>query len=178
MMQKALGATDEEWKALQPRVEKVAKLLMESRGMGGMMMMGGMMGRPGPGAGMGRERFGRGHEEFGEGPKGGEEAAKGAEKTAEGGEKAAKGEKEAAKAGEEAAKGAEHPQSDVMTKAMELHKLLRNKDSKPEDIKKAVADYRAARDKVREELAQARKDLQEAVNPQQEARLVMMGLLD
>ena len=185
MMQKALGATDEEWKALQPRVEKVAKLLMESRGMGGMMLMGGMMGRPGPGAGMGRERFGRGpegfgrgHEEFGEGRKGGEEAAKGAEKTAEGGEKAAKGEKEAAKGGEEAAKGAEHPLPDVVVKAMELHKLLRNKDSKPEDIKKAVADYRAARDKVREELAQARKDLQEAVNPQQEARLVMMGLLD
>lgn len=189
MMQKALGATDEEWKALQPKVEKVAKLLLESRGAGGMLMLGGMMRRPGaeggmgPEFGMGRERFGRGPEEFGKGhEEAAEEGAKGekeAAKCEKGPEKAPpKGEKEAAKGGEEAAKGAEHPLPDVVVKAMELHKLLRSADSKPEDVKKAVADYRAAHQKVQEDLAKARKDLQASVNPQQEAKLILIGLLE
>lgn len=42
-----IGATDEEWKALEPKVEKVMTLSMESR-MGGMFMMG-RGGRGGPG---------------------------------------------------------------------------------------------------------------------------------
>lgn len=40
-MKEYLGATDEEWKVLEPRVEKVMKLSMESRGMGMGMRMGG-----------------------------------------------------------------------------------------------------------------------------------------
>jgi hypothetical protein len=134
---------------------------------------------PGPGMGpefgMGRERFGRGPEEFG---KGHEEAAEEGAKCEKGPEKApAKGEKEAAKGGEEAAK-AEHPLPDVVVKAMELHKLLRSSDAKPDDVKKAVADYRAAQQKVQEDLAKARKDLQGSVNPQQEAKLILFGLLE
>jgi len=178
MMQKALGATDDEWKALQPKVEKVAKLLLESRGAGGMLMLGGLMHRPGaeggmgPAFGMGRERFGRGPEEFG---KGHEEAA---EEGAKGEKEAVKGEKETAKGGEEAAEGAEHPLPDVLVKAMELHKLLRSGDAKPQDVQKAVADYRAAHQKVQEDLAKARKDLQASVNPQQEAKLILWGLLE
>lgn len=43
----ALGTTDEEWKVLQPKVEKVQTLARQARG--GMGMMGGRMGRGGPG---------------------------------------------------------------------------------------------------------------------------------
>jgi hypothetical protein len=47
-MKTALGASDEEWKALQPRIEKVQTLSRQTRGGGmGFMMMGGRRGGPG-----------------------------------------------------------------------------------------------------------------------------------
>lgn len=46
-MKEALGVNDEEWKALEPRIEKVQQLQRDSRGGGGMFMMFGR----GPGAG-------------------------------------------------------------------------------------------------------------------------------
>ena len=47
-MKQSLGATDEEWKALQPRIEKVQTLSRQARGGGmGFMMMGGRRGGPG-----------------------------------------------------------------------------------------------------------------------------------
>jgi ElaB/YqjD/DUF883 family membrane-anchored ribosome-binding protein len=48
-MKQALGATDEEWKVLQPRVEKVQTLSRQSRGGG----PGFMSSRGGPGGGPG-----------------------------------------------------------------------------------------------------------------------------
>jgi hypothetical protein len=51
-MRENLGATEEEWKVLGPRVEKVTTLQRQSRGgVGGMLMgmMGGRGGRGGPG---------------------------------------------------------------------------------------------------------------------------------
>jgi hypothetical protein len=54
-MRQALGATEEEWKVLQPRIEKVQTLSRATRGGGGMgfMMMGG---RGGPGDRRGGDR--------------------------------------------------------------------------------------------------------------------------
>jgi hypothetical protein len=49
-MKQAFGATDEEWKILQPKIEKVQTLARQSRGGGGMGMM---FGRGGPGGGRG-----------------------------------------------------------------------------------------------------------------------------
>jgi len=47
-MKQSLGATDDEWKALQPRIEKVQTLSRQTRGGGmGFMMMGGRRGGPG-----------------------------------------------------------------------------------------------------------------------------------
>ena len=47
-MKQSLGATDEEWKVLQPRIEKVQTLSRQTRGGGmGFMMMGGRRGGPG-----------------------------------------------------------------------------------------------------------------------------------
>lgn len=48
-MKEALGVTDEQWKALQPKIEKVQTLARETRG-GGMMMGRMMGGRGGAGA--------------------------------------------------------------------------------------------------------------------------------
>jgi len=46
-MKQALGASDEEWKVLQPRIEKVQTLSRATRGGGGMgFMMGGRRGGP------------------------------------------------------------------------------------------------------------------------------------
>lgn len=45
-MKEMLGASDDEWKALQPKIEKVQQLQRETSGMRGMLMM--MFG-PGPG---------------------------------------------------------------------------------------------------------------------------------
>ena len=48
-----LGATDEEWKAIQPKVEKVMNAQRESRGGGGFGFGGGGRGGPGGGGGGG-----------------------------------------------------------------------------------------------------------------------------
>jgi Spy/CpxP family protein refolding chaperone len=51
-MKQALGATDEEWKVLQPRIEKVQTLSRQTRGGGmGMMFSNGRRGGPGGGPG-------------------------------------------------------------------------------------------------------------------------------
>ena len=49
-MKQSFGATDEEWKVLQPKIEKVQTLARQSRGGGGMgMQFSGGGGRGGPG---------------------------------------------------------------------------------------------------------------------------------
>ena len=121
-MRESLGATEEEWKVLQPKIEKVQTLQRQSR--------------PGMRGGMRGPRAGRG-----------EEAAAPRERT------------EARKATDS------------------LRKLLDNKESKPEDIKTALAAFRQAREKVLQDLVKAQKELREAVTVRQEARLVLMGLL-
>jgi len=53
-MKQSFGATDEEWKVLQPKIEKVQTLSRQSRGGGGMGMMFGGGGRGGNDKGGGR----------------------------------------------------------------------------------------------------------------------------
>ena len=55
MLKEALGASDEEWKVLGPRVEKVQTLSRQVR-TGGMMGMFGMFGGQGQGGGQGKGR--------------------------------------------------------------------------------------------------------------------------
>jgi peptidoglycan hydrolase CwlO-like protein len=131
-MKETLGVTDDEWKALQPKIEKVQSLQRD-------LMSAAMRG-------MGRAMFGnRG--------RGGDNPTP-------------------------APAADDSQQSDLQKKASALHKLLADKNSKPEDVKTALADYRAARDKVREDITKAQKDLKEIVTVQQEAQLVGMGVLE
>ncbi len=113
-----LGATDEEWKALKPKVEKVTALQRDAR------------------PGMGGFGWRRGGEEGG-------------------------------------------PAASPVDKAQgELRTLLEDKNASASDIAAKVAALREARKKARAELSAAQKALKEAVNPRQEAVLVLNGMLE
>ena len=121
-MKEMLGSTDEEWKLIQPMIEKVQSIQRQTRAGGRSMWRG-------------RRRSSQ---------QGGEEREKSAiEKSAEA-----------------------------------LKKILDNKESKPEEIKAALEDYRAQRKKVQDELKIAQQKLGEVLTQQQEANLVLMGTLD
>lgn len=121
-MKETLEASDEEWKILKPRVEKVLTLSREARGMAGM-------------AGFAR-RFR---------PQAGESARE---------------------------------QTQVEKCQEEVRKVLENKEAKPEEIKQKLTALRKAKEKAKQELAKAQQKLREVLTLRQEARLVLMGLLN
>ena len=132
-MREQLGATEEEWKVLQPRMEKVQQLQRQSRGGFGGMMRGGTFGR-------------------GRGGRGGED------RRPEG--------------------TPEREQSDVEKKTEALRSLLDDENSSASSIKAALEALRQARVKSQQELTTARKELREVCSMKQEARFVLMGILD
>jgi hypothetical protein len=113
-----LGASEDEWKALQPKVEKV---MTAQRDMGG--RFGGFSGR------------GRGE-------------------------------------------GGDQPQSKVSQAQRELRTALENRSAPAEEIAKKLAALREAREQARTQLQAAQKELKAAVNPRQEAALVLAGMLE
>jgi len=129
-MREQLGATEEEWKVLQPRIEKVQRL--QRQGRGGFRGFGfrgrGRGGRPG----------------------------------------------EARQPG--GAPEREMPEVEKKTEA--LRSLLDDEASGAQAIRAALTALRQARDKARRELEAARKELREVVTMRQEARLVLMGILE
>lgn len=127
-MKEEMGATDDEWKVLQPKIEKVSTLQRE----GMRATMTGMM------------RMGR------RGPGGNDQPAPAVDPNAPATEKT----------------------------AAELQKVVADKDAKPEDIKKALEAYRAARAAAKAELEKAQKELRDIVTVKQEAVLVSKGLLE
>lgn len=60
----------------------------------------------------------------------------------------------------------------------ELQTTLDNTEAKPEEIKAKLTALREAREKAKQELAEAQEALREVVTLRQEAQLVLMGLLD
>ena len=122
-MREALGATEEEWALLGPRVQKVQDL-------SGQLNMGGMrMGtRGGPG-------------------------------------------------GRPVRRGAE-PQSELQKAVDALRETLADANSTADQIRTGLTAMREAREKVKEQLDVAQKELREVITMRQEAQLVLMGLLD
>jgi hypothetical protein len=120
-LKEQLGANDEEWKVLAPKVEKVMTAQTNSRG----------------GGGFGGGRGGRG------GGGGGDNA----------------------------------PQTPVAKASAELRAAL-EANAPAEEIAKKLAAYRDARNKAREELAAAQKELKELLTAKQEAQLVVSGTLE
>jgi len=68
--------------------------------------------------------------------------------------------------------------TEIETKQQELQALLDGTDTKPQGIRKKLAELRDARAKVTQELAKAREDLRQVVTIRQEAVLVLMGTLE
>ncbi len=60
----------------------------------------------------------------------------------------------------------------------ELFELLQDKNSRPEKIKQKMDALRQARKKAKNQLAKVRQELREILNSRQEAKLVLIGLLD
>jgi hypothetical protein len=59
-----------------------------------------------------------------------------------------------------------------------LRTLLENTSATPEQIKQQLTTLRAAKEKAKQQLAVAQKELREVITLRQEAQCVMMGLLD
>ena len=74
--------------------------------------------------------------------------------------------------------GPETPQTPVAKATEELRTTLENKEAKAEEIKAKLTALRDIRNKAKQELLAAQKDLAKGLNPRQEAQLVMMGILD
>ena len=60
----------------------------------------------------------------------------------------------------------------------ELFELLQDKNSRPEKIKQKMIALRQAREKARNQLAKVRQELREILNSRQEAKLVLLEVLD
>jgi hypothetical protein len=131
MLKQMLGSTDEEWAVLEPRLEKVALLSVESRNGG----LGGF----GPG-----------------GPRGFSLANLGLSLDA---------------AGQQLA-------NEVAQAAQALQDTLNNPDATTDKIMTGMQALRDARKKMQQEQLKAKASLVEILTPQQEARLVALGILD
>ena len=126
-MREQLGANEQEWKVLQPRIEKIQQLQRDTRG--------GFRGRVARG-----------------GRRGGE--------------------------AQPPAAAAEREQSEVQKKTEALRSLLDDEAAGAGAIKAALDALRKAREKAQKDLAVARKELQGVVTVRQEARLVLMNILE
>jgi len=130
-MKESLGASDEEWKVLSSKVEKVMSSRDATRGG---MFFGGFGGR-GPGGPGGPGRGGR----------------------------------------DRAKDASDNP---VVKASDELRTALDDKKTSAEDIGKKLTAFRQARDRAKEDLTKAQKELRELLTQRQEASLVLAGMLD
>jgi hypothetical protein len=150
-----LGASEDEWKVLQPRIEKVQTLQRAARGGMSYGGFGGFAGTSGFGGFGGRTRGTRG-------PRDANSTTPAA----------------TTPPAPTNRDGTPRELTDVEKATNALNEVLKNKDASPTQITETLTALRAARAKSQQELAQARKELQEVVTPQQEAKLVIMGLLE
>lgn len=186
-VKRRLAATNDEWKALAPKIEKV---ILAQRDLAGPpdrpggpgvgQRPGGPDGREGIGGPPGRGRpggFGRRNGPDGPGGPGGPDAGgrpDGMDRPdGPGGPDHVGGPLDRQEGKEQAP-----PESKVFQARRELRNSVDAKDASAESIAAKLAAYRQARDAAREALTSAQKDLKAAVSPKQEAILVVMSLLD
>lgn len=136
-----LDSTEEEWKVLGPRVEKVSELSRQLQGRAGRGMMRLMFQRRGPG--------GRGG---GPGGPGGRDRGPGVQQEAE--------------------------LQPIERATEDLQEIVDSEGASPQDIQEKLTALRKAEDKMEQELDKARAKLREVVTLRQEAKLVLLGMLD
>jgi hypothetical protein len=73
---------------------------------------------------------------------------------------------------------ADRPLTEGEKACEELSELLQDKNSDPEKIKQKMVALRQAREKARNQLAKVRQELREILNSRQEAKLVLLEVLD
>ena len=149
-LQDLLEASDDEWKILEPKIEKVRELsrLANDVTPAGMAMMGGMFaGFGGPG--------GPGAPDAGPGGPGGFRVGMFAPLA-----------------------DANAQTSDVEKKAEALKTQLDVETPNPVDVASALKAYRASRTKARDDLVKAEKELRGLLTLRQEAQLVAMDILE
>jgi hypothetical protein len=160
LMKEQLGATDEQWKDIQPRLQKVMMLSRQVSASGRGMMFGGLGGYAGrrqPGTGRTRSQDAGQRTRPGTGRTGGQDL------------------------GSRRRPATDRPQRQQTAlgkAAAELREVLRDEEAKPEQIKAKLAALRTAREKAKKDLATAQKALKEKVTVKQEAFLVLSGYLN
>jgi len=149
-LRQQLGASEQEWEVMGPRVVKVMELNRQVSGVGGMARMF-MRSRPG--------------QRGGQGPGQGDRQGSG------------QGDRQRPGQGDrQRPQGRE--QSAVERAADQLQTTLENESASPEEIKKQLTTLRAEREKARQALAKAQQDLRDICSLRQEAELVLMGMLN
>jgi hypothetical protein len=150
-----LGADDEAWKVIEPRLTKVMELNRDTMSMGrGMFggpggMRGGMMGGPG-------------------GPGGPE----GDQQRGQRGQRGQQGDRPRFP-------GMENREPSAVEKATEtLSTTLEDQSASPETIKSQLNALRQARETAKQNLAAAQQDLRQILTLRQEALLVVRGMLN
>ena len=172
-MKQALDVNDEAWKQLGPKIEKVHRLQRDLSVGGGMGMMFGpgpggppmgfggrdgfRPGGPGPATRPAADNDGPPPDDRGPGP-GGPPGGPGGDFGF--------------------GPGGDHHHSAVQQKFEDLQDTLDDKDAKPQDIKAKIEAFHKARTLAKADLAKAQDELRAMLNPQQEAVLITMGVLD
>ena len=159
-MKAQLGAGDEEWKVIQPRLQKVMNLSRQVGGMGRGMMFstsGGYAGRRQTGGRTRGQEGGYRTTRPGTGTRGQE----GGYRTTRPGTGRTQGQ-----------------QTAVGKATAELREVLRNEDAKPAQIKAKLTALRTVKEKAKKDLAKAQKELKKNLTVKQEAILVLSGYLN
>ncbi len=149
-MKQQLGADDEAWKVIEPRLTKVMELSRDTMNMrrGGMFGFGGRggMGPGGPGGPQGDQQRGQQNRQQGDRPR---------------------------------FPGMENREPSAVEKATEtLNTTLEDQSASAETIKTQLTALRQAREKAKQDLAVAQQDLRQILTLRQEALLVVSGMLN
>ena len=147
-MKQQLGADDEAWKVIEPRLTKVMELSRDTMAVG-RGMFGGMRGRMGPG-----------------GPGGPQDGQQSRQQGRQQGDRPRFPGME------------NREPSAVEKATQTLNTTLENQSASAETIKTQLTALRAAREKAKQDLAAAQQDLRQILTLRQEAQLVVSGMLN
>lgn len=173
-LKEAVGASDDEWKVIQPRIEKVQDLQRQTGGRGPGMFFGpppGGPGGPGNGGGPGGPPPGgadnanapqAGRDNGGPGPGGPPPGGPNGGFPGPGGPGGPDGQ----------------TPSEVQQKQMDLRETLQSQDASQDEVKAKVTALREARARAKVQLAQAQEELRGVLSLRQEAVLVTYGILE
>jgi hypothetical protein len=176
-MRDRLGATDEEWKVLSPKIEKVMTTQRDLRGGGG---PGGPGGPGGGGFGGGPPPQGQGgpRGDGGGGDRGPRQARGDGGGSDRPGARSSPPQEGGGPPPQDPSQQPPQQPSPVAQARQNLREAVDDSNTRADELARLVKSYREARDQAKDNLTKAQKELKELVTPKQEAFFVSMGLLD